>query len=69
MQAARGKLTGKGRLLHRTATLAFTEATIYDAEGKPCSHATGTFKYVRKLPTEGRELKTLQRKLDGAGSD
>ena len=33
MQAARGKLTGKGRLIHRTATLAFTEATIFDAEG------------------------------------
>ena len=33
------------------ATLAFTEATIYDAEGKPCSHSTGTFKYVKRLPT------------------
>ena len=51
MQAARGKLTGKGRLIHRTATLAFTEATIYDAEGKVCAHATGTFKYVKRLPT------------------
>jgi acyl-coenzyme A thioesterase PaaI-like protein len=26
---------GKGRLMHRTATMAFTEATIFDAEGKP----------------------------------
>ena len=51
MQAARGKLTGKGRLIHRTATLAFTEATIYDAEGKACAHATGPFKYVKRLPT------------------
>ena len=40
-------LTAKGRLLHRTTTLAFTEATLYDAQGKACSHATGTFKYVR----------------------
>lgn len=54
MQAARGKLTGKGRLIHRTATLAFTEATLYDAEGKACAHATGTFKYVRRLPVDAR---------------
>ena len=51
MQAARGKLTGKGRLIHRTATLAFTEATLYDEEGRACAHATGTFKYVKRLPT------------------
>jgi uncharacterized protein (TIGR00369 family) len=51
MQPARGKLSGRGRLMHRTATLAFTEATIYDSEGRACAHATGTFKYVKRLPT------------------
>jgi uncharacterized protein (TIGR00369 family) len=51
MQPAVGALVAKGRLIHRTATLAFTEATIYDAQGRVCSHATGTFKYVRRLPT------------------
>jgi uncharacterized protein (TIGR00369 family) len=51
MQAARGKLTAKGRLMHRTATLAFTEATLYDEQGRACAHATGTFKYVKRLPT------------------
>ena len=51
MQAARGKLTAKGRLMHRTATMAFTEATIYDEQGRACSHSTGTFKYVKRLPT------------------
>jgi uncharacterized protein (TIGR00369 family) len=51
MQPARGKLSGKGRLMHRTATMAFTEATIFDAEGRACAHATGTFKYVKRLPT------------------
>jgi uncharacterized protein (TIGR00369 family) len=45
------KLTGKGRLIHRTATLAFTEATLLDAAGKVCAHATGTFKYVKRLAT------------------
>jgi uncharacterized protein (TIGR00369 family) len=51
MQAARGPLTGKGRLIHRTKSMAFTEGTIFDAEGRACAHATGTFKYVKRLPT------------------
>jgi len=42
------KLIARGRLMHRTASLAFTEATIYDAQGQACAHATGTFKYVRR---------------------
>lgn len=59
MQASRGKLAGKGRLMHRTATMAFTEATIYDAQGKPCAHATGTFKYVPRLPTGAKSVNAL----------
>jgi uncharacterized protein (TIGR00369 family) len=51
MQPCKGLLTGKGRLMHRTATMAFTEATIYDPQGRACAHATGTFKYVKRLPT------------------
>jgi uncharacterized protein (TIGR00369 family) len=51
MQPSRGHLAARGRLIHRTATLAFTEATVFDAHGKPCAHATGTFKYIRRLPT------------------
>ena len=50
MQPALGPLVAKGRLMHRTATMAFTEATIYDAIGRACSHSTGTFKYVKRLP-------------------
>ena len=48
MQAARGPLIGKGRLMHRTRSMAFTEATIFDAQGRACAHATGTFKYVQR---------------------
>ena len=59
MQPARGKLAAKGRLMHRTATMAFTEGTIYDADGKPCAHATGTFKYVRRLATGARSANPL----------
>ncbi len=51
MQAARGPLVAKGKLIHRTKTMAFTEASIFDAEGKICAHATGTFKYVNRLLT------------------
>ena len=51
MQPARGLLTGKGRLIHRTGSMAFTEATIFDTEGRACAHATGTFKYVKRRPT------------------
>ncbi|WP_309682415.1 PaaI family thioesterase [Polaromonas sp.] len=59
------RLTAKGRLIHRTATLAFTEATLYDAQGKVCSHATGTFKYVRRLPTGPRAANALNAPAEG----
>ena len=42
-------LTAKGKLIHRTATMAFAEASIYDEAGKVCASATGTFKYVKRL--------------------
>ena len=48
MRPCRGKLVSKGHLMHRTQSLAFTEATIYDSEGLTCAHSTGTFKYVRR---------------------
>jgi uncharacterized protein (TIGR00369 family) len=59
MQAARGKLSGRGRLMHRTATMAFTEGTIYDDQGRGCAHATGTFKYVSRLPTSAKSANAL----------
>ena len=64
MRPARGTLTGKGRVLHRTRSMAFTEATIFDADGNACAHATGTFKYVNRAdpgahkPTELHEIST-----------
>ena len=45
-----GKLVCKGSVMHRTATLAFTQASIYDEQGVVTAHATGTFKYLRALP-------------------
>ncbi|WP_310627149.1 PaaI family thioesterase [Limnohabitans sp.] len=48
MRPARGTLTGKGRIIHRTRSMAFTEGTVFDTEGNACAHATGTFKYVSR---------------------
>ena len=59
MQAARGPLKAKGRLMHRTATLAFTEATVFDEAGRVCAHSTGTFKYARRLPTGPKSAHSL----------
>jgi uncharacterized protein (TIGR00369 family) len=42
----------EGKLLHRTRTLAFAEATIYDQAGQACAHATGTFKYAPLHPAK-----------------
>ena len=61
MNPASGTLTSKGRLIHRTRNMAFTEGTVYDAQGQVCAHATGTFKYVPKvkgLDTQISELST-----------
>lgn len=59
MQAARGKLTAQGHLMHRTATMAFVEATVFDEAGRACAHATGTFKYVKRLPTGPKSANAL----------
>jgi len=48
MQPCTGMLTARGRLMHRTKSMAFTEGTILDAQGRACAHATGTFKYVKR---------------------
>jgi uncharacterized protein (TIGR00369 family) len=67
--AVQGQLTAKGELMHRTATLAFTQATVFDAEGKPCAHATGTFKYVKRLATGGRNVNALNPPPSGISTD
>ena len=49
---AEGKalLRGEVKLLHRTRTMSFVEATIFDDAGNSCAHATGTFKYAPLPP-------------------
>ncbi len=48
IRPALGRLIAKGQLLHRTKTLAFMQASIWDEQGGLCAHGTGTFKYVRR---------------------
>ncbi len=69
MQPSRGQLTCKGRLMHHTATLAFTEATVFDAHGKDCAHATGTFKYIKRLPTGPRSVHPLNVRVQEAKTE
>jgi uncharacterized protein (TIGR00369 family) len=61
MRPAEGQLRALGKLLHKTTTMAFTEGSVFDVHGRLCAHATGTFKYLRALPTSGRQFKTLRR--------
>jgi len=61
MRPAEGRLRAAATLLHRSTTMAFCEASVFDDDGHLCAHATGTFKYLRKLPTKGRSLKGPRR--------
>lgn len=59
MRPAHGILVARGTLKHHTATLAFTEATVFDEHGKACAHATGTFKYIQRLPVGSKGVHAL----------
>ena len=58
LQPARGQLIGKGKLLHRSKSMAFTEGSVFDSEGRICAHATGTFKYVPRAvqPNQSNQI-------------
>jgi uncharacterized protein (TIGR00369 family) len=62
VRPAEGVLRCEAKLLHRTTTLAFCEGSVFDEAGHLCAHGTGTFKYLRALPTSGRHAKPLQRR-------
>ena len=59
MQPAIGPLVARGELIHRSVTMAFTQSTVFDAAGRKCAHATGTFKFVKRLPTGTRTSNPL----------
>ncbi|MCW5634915.1 MAG: PaaI family thioesterase [Rubrivivax sp.] len=67
VRPAEGLLTARGRLLHRTATLAFCEAGVTDEKGHLCAHSTGTFKYLRALA--GRKSRAARADAAPAAGD
>ena len=60
MRPGQGTLRALGTLLHKTTTLAFTEGSVFNEAGELCAHATATFKFLRALPTHGRQTQALQ---------
>ena len=54
MQPGSGELRGVGRVLHKSTTMAYCEAEIFDPQNRMVAKALGTFKYVRGV-TVGRQ--------------
>jgi hypothetical protein len=44
--------------------LAFTQATVRDAQGRVCAQATGTFKYLTRLAVGARGVRRAQPATD-----
>ena len=59
MRPGLGRMVAVGKRLHRTASLAFCEASIVDAGGQIVAHATGTFKYLKGLPAGGKRIQRI----------
>jgi uncharacterized protein (TIGR00369 family) len=55
MQAANGVLRVKADTVRTTATMAFCEAKLYNDQGEVCCMATGTFQYLKRLPTRNTD--------------
>ena len=56
MRPGLGRVVATGRRLHRTASMAFCEGSLTDADGQLVAHATGTFKYLKGLPAGGKRI-------------
>jgi uncharacterized protein (TIGR00369 family) len=59
MRPGLGRLRAHAKLLHQSTTMAFCEGAVVDAEENLVAHATGTFKYLKKLPLGSRLLTGL----------
>ena len=59
MRPGLGRLLAKGRRLHRTASLAFCEGSVFDVDDAIVAHATGTFKFMTGLPAAGRRIQRV----------
>ena len=54
MRPGLGRLLARGKLLTRTASMAFCEGSVRVEGGTLVAHATGTFKYLKGLPVGGK---------------
>ena len=59
MRPGLGRMLAKGALLHRSASMAFCEGSVFDAAGVLVAHSTGTFKYLKGLPAGGKRIQRL----------
>jgi uncharacterized protein (TIGR00369 family) len=59
MRPGLGRLVAHGKLLQRTASMAFCEGSVRDGDGQLVAHATGTFKYLKGLPAGGKRIQRL----------
>ena len=59
MRPGLGRMVAVGKRLHRTASMAFCQASIVDAGGQIVAHATGTFKYLKGLPAGGKRIQRI----------
>ncbi len=57
MRPAEGRLTARGRVLSRTPTLAFCEASVFNEAGVLLAQATGSFKYLTRPAQDSRRLR------------
>jgi uncharacterized protein (TIGR00369 family) len=48
----RSRLIASGHAFHQSKTMAFCEGEIHDGDGHLIAKALGTFKYIRKRPTD-----------------
>ncbi len=59
MRPGVGRLRALGRLVHRTAMMAFCDGSIVNESGAVVAQATGTFKYVKALPAGNKARQPL----------
>ena len=50
--AAGSRLTADGYAFHQSRSLAFCEGEIHDGDGRLIAKSLGTFKYIRRRPTD-----------------
>lgn len=52
LRPSTGALTGRGQVVHRTRSLVFLEATVFNEAGEPSARATGTFTLRERPPAK-----------------